>query len=68
MKLISSLKRSLKIVDVVGNVWDVRVGIESPDGRFYIKCMKQFVKDTNMVPYEEFTLKFVMGNGIFLFD
>ncbi|MFS8033016.1 putative transcription factor B3-Domain family [Helianthus anomalus] len=61
-------KRSLKIVDAAGNVWDVRVGIESPNGRFYIKGMKQFVKDKNMDPYEEFTLKFVMGNGIFLFD
>ncbi|XP_035839587.1 uncharacterized protein LOC118487142 [Helianthus annuus] len=29
--------RSLKIVDGDGNVWDVRVGIESPDGRFYTK-------------------------------
>ncbi|KAJ0502054.1 putative transcription factor B3-Domain family [Helianthus annuus] len=61
-------KRSLKIVDAAGNVWDVRVGIESPDGQFYIKDMKQFVKDKKMVPREEFTLKFVMGKGIFLFD
>ncbi|MFS7943970.1 putative DNA-binding pseudobarrel domain superfamily [Helianthus anomalus] len=60
--------RCLKIVDVDGNVWDVRVGIESPDGRFYIKNMKKFVKDKKMVPREEFTLKFVMGKGIFLFD
>ncbi|MFS7934639.1 putative DNA-binding pseudobarrel domain superfamily [Helianthus anomalus] len=61
-------KRSLKIVDVVGNVWDVQVGIEYSDGRSYIKDMKQFVKDKKMVPHEEFTLNFVMGKGIFLFD
>ncbi|MFS7989562.1 hypothetical protein Hanom_Chr11g01048411 [Helianthus anomalus] len=60
-------KRSLKIVDAA-NVWGVRVGIESLDGRFYIKDMKQFVKYKNMVPREEFILKFVMGKGIFLFD
>ena len=61
-------KRTLKIVDAAGNVWDVRVGIESPDDRFYIKNMKQFVKDKKMGPHEEFTLNFVMGKGIFLFD
>ncbi|KAJ0825613.1 putative transcription factor B3-Domain family [Helianthus annuus] len=61
-------KRRLKIVDAAGNVWDVRVGIESPDNRIYIKDMKQFVKDKRMVPREEFILKFVMGKGIFLFD
>uniref|UniRef100_A0A251UXF8 Putative DNA-binding pseudobarrel domain-containing protein n=1 Tax=Helianthus annuus TaxID=4232 RepID=A0A251UXF8_HELAN len=61
-------KRCLKIVDAEGNVWDVQVGIEAPDGRFYIKNMKNFVKDKKMVPREEFTLKFVMGKGIFLFD
>ncbi|MFS8003333.1 putative DNA-binding pseudobarrel domain superfamily [Helianthus anomalus] len=61
-------RMSLKIIDADGNVWDVRVGIESPDGRFYIKDMKQFVKDKKMVPREESTLKFVMGKGIFLFD
>ncbi|MFS7918218.1 putative DNA-binding pseudobarrel domain superfamily [Helianthus anomalus] len=58
----------LKIVDADGNVWDVKVGIESPDGRFYIKNMKKFVKDKKMVPREEFTLNFVMGKGIFFFD
>ncbi|KAM0038189.1 hypothetical protein Hdeb2414_s0013g00411961 [Helianthus debilis subsp. tardiflorus] len=27
-------KRSLKIVDATGNIWDVRIGNESPNGRF----------------------------------
>ncbi|MFS7915012.1 putative transcription factor B3-Domain family [Helianthus anomalus] len=60
--------KCLKIVDADGNVWDVKVRTESPDGRFYIKNMKKFVKDKKMVPREEFTLNFVMGKGIFFFD
>ncbi|XP_035838680.1 uncharacterized protein LOC118486387 [Helianthus annuus] len=35
-------KRCLKIVDAEGNVWDVQVGIEAPDGRFYIKKHEEF--------------------------
>ncbi|MFS7960071.1 hypothetical protein Hanom_Chr08g00698651 [Helianthus anomalus] len=42
----------LKVVDADGNVWDVQVGIEFPDGRSYIKNKKKFVKDKKMVPRE----------------